>query len=240
MFRAMTLWMLDHDVDVDDPDAVAARPTEPVIASGTDPADPDDHPRRGRRGRGDPLAGGHRRGVARSAPCPRCAPGWSRSSAPIIGDGGIVVEGRDIGSVVAPDAEVKVYLTADPAARAQRRTAEKGAARVDATEADLLRRDAIDSGPRRRAADDGRRRRPPRHHAVTLDEVIDQVVALVRDTARCAASVGTRAGHEDLPRTSTVRAPHTWALRSLARARRGSSTAVRRRAPAPGTGRAGR
>ena len=45
-------------------------------------------------------------------------------SASLIGDGGIVVEGRDIGSVVWPEAEVKVYLTADPAARARRRIAE--------------------------------------------------------------------------------------------------------------------
>ena len=42
----------------------------------------------------------------------------------IIGEGGIVVEGRDIGSVVWPQAEVKVYLSADASARAHRRTAE--------------------------------------------------------------------------------------------------------------------
>ncbi len=42
----------------------------------------------------------------------------------IIGTGGIVVEGRDIGTVVAPDAALKVYLTADPSARAARRSAE--------------------------------------------------------------------------------------------------------------------
>ncbi len=47
-----------------------------------------------------------------------------REQRDVIGDGGIVVEGRDIGTVVAPDAAVKVYLTADPAARAARRTAE--------------------------------------------------------------------------------------------------------------------
>ena len=59
--------------------------------------------------------------------------------------GGIVVEGRDIGSVVWPEADVKLYLTADPAARAARRTAENGSGSVEATEAELLRRDAIDS-----------------------------------------------------------------------------------------------
>ena len=59
---------------------------------------------------------------------------------------GIVVEGRDIGSVVVPDAPVKVYLSADPAARAARRAAEAGGADVTATRESLLARDRIDSG----------------------------------------------------------------------------------------------
>ena len=49
-----------------------------------------------------------------------------------------MVEGRDIGSVVWPQAEVKVYLTADPAARAARRALEEGGSDVGATEAVLL------------------------------------------------------------------------------------------------------
>ncbi|WP_433270596.1 (d)CMP kinase [Actinosynnema sp. CS-041913] len=63
--------------------------------------------------------------------------------------GGIVVEGRDIGTVVAPDAELKVYLTADAQARAQRRARQDNASgrasTVDATLADVRRRDAYDS-----------------------------------------------------------------------------------------------
>jgi cytidylate kinase len=63
----------------------------------------------------------------------------------IIADAGrIVVEGRDIASVVAPDAQLKVYLTASAAARAQRRSAES-AADVAAVAADLARRDTLDS-----------------------------------------------------------------------------------------------
>lgn len=58
--------------------------------------------------------------------------------------GGIVVEGRDIGSVVAPDAELKVFLTASAAERARRRSAE-AAADLHATAADLARRDRLDS-----------------------------------------------------------------------------------------------
>jgi cytidylate kinase len=56
----------------------------------------------------------------------------------------IVVEGRDIGSVVAPQAQLKVFLTASADARAQRRSAEN-AADVAATAQDLARRDRLDS-----------------------------------------------------------------------------------------------
>lgn len=60
---------------------------------------------------------------------------------------GIVVEGRDIGTVVCPDAELKVFLTADIAARAQRRDAELAADSkgVDSVGASLSARDEIDS-----------------------------------------------------------------------------------------------
>nr|QLK00459.1 (d)CMP kinase [Micromonospora carbonacea] len=94
--------------------------------------------------------------------------------------GRIVVEGRDIGSVVAPDADLKVYLTASEAARAQRRSAED-ATDVAATAADLARRDRLDStrkaDPLQQATD-----------AVVLDttelgidEVVDRLRALLTD-----------------------------------------------------------
>jgi cytidylate kinase len=75
--------------------------------------------------------------------------------------GGVVVEGRDIGTVVAPDAALKVYLTASPDARAQRRSRQDLAAgrtaTVEATLADVQRRDRLDStrtaSPLRKAAD---------------------------------------------------------------------------------------
>ena len=96
-----------------------------------------------------------------------------------LGEGGIVVEGRDIGSVVWPDAEVKLYLTADPAARAARRAAENGDTSLAATEADLLRRDAIDSG--RASAPlvvpDGATHLDTTPW--TLEEVVDRVVEIV-------------------------------------------------------------
>ena len=59
--------------------------------------------------------------------------------------GGGVMEGRDIGSVVFPDAEVKVYLTASPEVRARRRAAEVPGLDVDAVAADIRRRDEADS-----------------------------------------------------------------------------------------------
>jgi cytidylate kinase len=97
---------------------------------------------------------------------------------------GIVVEGRDIGTAVVPDAPVKVYLVADPAARARRRASELGHDDHDATQEALARRDHLDSSrtasPLAMADDavliDGT--------ALTLDEVIDAVVALVEERRR--------------------------------------------------------
>ena len=100
----------------------------------------------------------------------------------IIGCGGIVVEGRDIGSVVWPQAEVKLYLSADPAARARRRIAEHAhLGDLSTAERGLLERDKIDSG---RATAPLTMAEGAVHIDTTdygLDEVIDQVVALVEE-----------------------------------------------------------
>jgi cytidylate kinase len=106
----------------------------------------------------------------------------------IIGSGDIVVEGRDIGTVVAPDATVKVFLTADPEARAVRRAAEQSGADVAATHEDLVRRDRFDSGratsPLAMAADARHIDTTP----YTLDEVVAQVVDLVHRATRAAGA----------------------------------------------------
>ena len=60
--------------------------------------------------------------------------------------GGGVLEGRDIGTVVFPDAELKVYLTADPEVRAERRSKEVTDLDYETVAADLARRDALDQG----------------------------------------------------------------------------------------------
>lgn len=144
-YRAMTWWMLRNGVDVHDATAVAAHAQAPVIESGTDPAGPTiavDGTDVSVEIRSDEVNGA----VSPVSAVPEVRTRLVELQREIVGAGGIVVEGRDIGSVVCPDAEVKVYLTADPAARAARRALENGGADVAATEASLLARDQIDSG----------------------------------------------------------------------------------------------
>ena len=185
-FRAITAWMLDHDVDLSDPEAIASRAGEPELLSGTDPQDPTitvDGADVAERIRSEQVTAA----VSAVAAVPAVRQRLLELQRSVIGEGGIVVEGRDIGSVVAPDAQVKFFLTADPAARAARRTAENGAGTVEATQADLLRRDAIDSG--RAAAPltmpDGAVHLDTT--PFTLDEVVQQVVDIVEQAAATTA-----------------------------------------------------
>jgi CMP/dCMP kinase len=149
-FRAMTWWMLREGVSVHDPDAVAARAGEPVIVSGTNPAAPSITVD------GIDVSVEIRSDAVNAAVSPVSTVAEVRArllglqrdiiAREVTGGTGIVVEGRDIGSVVWPQATVKVYLTADPAARASRRAAEEGGSDVTATQETLLERDRIDSG----------------------------------------------------------------------------------------------
>ena len=70
----------------------------------------------------------------------------------IIGDGGIVVEGRDIGSTVAPGAPVKVFLTADATTRAQRRSRQEGIGDGGARARRTSRPTSADATPRTRSS----------------------------------------------------------------------------------------
>jgi cytidylate kinase len=180
MFRAMTWWMLQHGIDVEDAAAVAAKADAPLLISGTDPLAPTitvDGVDVAEPIRSQEVTSA----VSAVSAVPEIRERLLREQRDIIGHGGIVVEGRDIGTVVVPDAPVKVYLTADPEARAARRTAEMTGTTVQDTHQDLIRRDRLDSGRATaplQMADDA-------HHIdttpFTLDEVIDQVVALVRE-----------------------------------------------------------
>lgn len=100
----------------------------------------------------------------------------------LLADGDWVAEGRDIGTVVKPDAELKVFLTADPRERAARRAAELGLD-LEAVLADQLVRDERDA-----AREDSPLR--PAEGAIELDttglaidEVIDRVIALASAAA---------------------------------------------------------
>jgi cytidylate kinase len=91
--------------------------------------------------------------------------------------GGGVIEGRDIGSVVFPDAVLKVYLTASPEARAGRRAKEVTDLDYETVAADIARRDAHDEG---RA--DSPLTQPPDSVVIdttdrTVDEIVDEVLA---------------------------------------------------------------
>jgi cytidylate kinase len=91
--------------------------------------------------------------------------------------GSAVIEGRDIGTVVCPDAEVKVYLDADESVRARRRLEERPEIGADALATDLRLRDRSD-----------RERTLPAEDAVVIDtsslevdDVVEQIERLVRE-----------------------------------------------------------
>ena len=92
-------------------------------------------------------------------------------------DGDVVIEGRDIGTVVAPDAEVKVFLVADREERAKRRVAERPGIGADALATDLRLRDESDAA-----------RMQPAPDAIEIDttsleveDVVDRIETLVRE-----------------------------------------------------------
>jgi cytidylate kinase len=90
--------------------------------------------------------------------------------------GDAVVEGRDIGTVVAPNAEIKVYLVADRDIRAKRRMAERPGIGADALATDLRLRDESDAA-RMQPADDAL---VIDTTDLAVDDVVDRIVGLVR------------------------------------------------------------
>jgi CMP/dCMP kinase len=176
MYRALTWWLLDRGVDVSDAATVGALAAEPHIEVGTDPHKP------WVRIDGTDVTSVIRTpevtdAVSAVAAVPRVRAHLIAQQRDIIaGAGGIVAEGRDIGTVVAPDAPVKVYLTAEGAERASRRAAETSRSPA-ATQIDQDRRDRLDAAQSGKAAD-----------AVeidstdlSLDQVTDIVVRLARE-----------------------------------------------------------
>lgn len=187
MYRAMTWWLRERGIDIGDPDAVTARLREPEIRVGTDPGNPEiaiD---------GEDVAGPIRtRDISNSVSAVAAIPqvrelliGQQREiiAAAAAAGAGIVAEGRDIGTVVAPDATVKVFITASEQVRAQRRSAElpDPAATVDITRHEQALRDQRDAAQSVVAPD-----------AVLVDTSamdLDQVVLHVIQLARARRAV---------------------------------------------------
>jgi CMP/dCMP kinase len=199
MYRAVTWWMLEHNIDLADTDSVIKQAIQLPVELSTDPG------AEAVRVDGIEVTAQIRtravsNAVSAVASLPAVRGYLIAMQRQIITDavatsGGIVAEGRDIGTVVAPDAPVKVFLTASEQARAERRTAEligqqpgpsartesaqpPAAAPSDAelTKREQATRDRLDAPQTQRAAD-----------AVEIDatelglaEVIARIVSLAR------------------------------------------------------------
>ncbi|SEL70711.1 cytidylate kinase [Blastococcus sp. DSM 46786] len=191
MYRAATVAVLDAGVDPADAEAVARTVAEAGIVVGTEAGT-----ERVEVGGTDVAARIRGAEVTRAVSAVSAVPAVRRQlvaqqRALVTGAEAVVVEGRDIGTVVLPDATLKVYLTAAPEVRAQRRAGQLGvtdAAEIAALAADLRRRDEYDSSradsPLRPAAD-----------AVVVDssdlsqaQVVDRIVLL----AETAVPAGDR------------------------------------------------
>jgi CMP/dCMP kinase len=190
MYRALTWWYMDLGADTGDQALVAARAAEPDIEVSTDPDNPWTRVN-GRDVTADIRTPEVSAQVSAVARVPAVREHLIARQRMIIAAGarpGIVAEGRDIGTVVARDAALKVFLTADPLARARRRAAELaatvGQTTVSETEVAQARRDRLDAAQSQMAAD-----------AVymdatdlTLTEVIDQITRLARERSGLACA----------------------------------------------------
>jgi cytidylate kinase len=94
-------------------------------------------------------------------------------------DGG-VIEGRDIGSVVFPDAELKVYLTAHPEVRASRRAGEVRDLDYEAVAADIARRDALDQGREHSPLTQAEGAVEVDTTDRSIDQIVDHIMGLLR------------------------------------------------------------
>jgi cytidylate kinase len=183
MYRALTWWMLRQDISVSDVSAIIARLEDPVISVGTDPAAPQITVG------GTDVAGPIRtRQVSNAVSAVAAIPqvrqlliGMQREiiAEAVAAGAGIVAEGRDIGTVVAPGAQVKVYLTASAEARARRRSADlaaDAAATVATVQREQASRDRKDAGQMAMAPDAVEIDTT----ALGLDEVVAEIVAMAR------------------------------------------------------------
>jgi cytidylate kinase len=181
MYRAVTWAVLREGVDPQDAGAVADLAARTSVTVTTDPDDQhvtvDGHPvDREIRSQAVTTA------VSPVSAVPAVRALLVAAQRVLIGPGAVVVEGRDIGTVVAPGAKVKVYLQADPTIRASRRQAERPDIGADALATDLRIRDASD-----------RERMQPAEDAelidttnLEVDDVVGRIEALVRSRSVAA------------------------------------------------------
>jgi cytidylate kinase len=197
-YRALTWWVLEQGVDPLDPGSVAAAAAALPLRISVDPG----HPWVEVAGRD--VTGPIRDAAVTSAVSTVSAIAQVRRTMVIlqrelIGAGGIVVEGRDIGTTVCPQAPVKIFLTASADERATRRsqqaagltTTADGEVEIARVRADLQRRDTFDAT---RAASP--LAQPP--DAVLLDSTTLDVDAVI---ARVLAAVEQRTGLRPTPLT---------------------------------------
>ncbi|MFJ7058306.1 (d)CMP kinase [Streptomyces griseobrunneus] len=181
-YRAITWWMLNNGIDVTSPAEIATAAAKPVIISGTDPTGPTITVD------GEDASGPIRTqevtskvSAVSAVPEVRTIITELQRSIAAGAEGGIVVEGRDIGTTVLPDADLKIFLTASPEARAARRSGEVKGSDLAATREALIKRDAADSGRKTSPlakADDAVEVDTTE---LTLQQVIECVVTLVEE-----------------------------------------------------------
>lgn len=187
MYRIVTLWVLRAGIDLTDPAAISAATEQVPMSVGSDP----DAQTALLAGEdvSAPIRGAEVTGaVSAVSAVPAVRERLVRRQRELAeGSGPVVVEGRDIGTVVLPDADVKIYLTASAQARAQRRNTQNvtggGSDEYERVLADVQRRDHLDST---RAVSPLR----PAEDAVqvdTSDMTQDQVVAHLLDLVRTRA-----------------------------------------------------
>lgn len=194
MYRALTWWLMDQGADTGDAGVVTARAAEPCIEVSTDPDDPWTrvNGRDVSREIRSPQVSAQVSAVAR---VPAVREHLIRQQRAVIAAAspGIVAEGRDIGTVVAVGAQLKVFLTADPDARARRRAAELSADTGE-TETAQARRDRLDAAQSERAADavslDAT--------GLTLEQVTEEITRLARERASRFDSMACAGGQEHL------------------------------------------
>jgi CMP/dCMP kinase len=155
MYRALTFWMLEHGVDVNDATAVATRSNDAAIIPFTDP-DSEGISIDGKMVIEEIRSAAVTQSVSAVSAVPAVRSRLVQLQRDLAASGGMVMEGRDIGSVVLPDADLKIFLTADSRVRAERRSdqnaemANEGDVSKVLTDvhdnlADLARRDELDS-----------------------------------------------------------------------------------------------